>query len=98
MNTGERPKTSKPRFDTNQSAQDAQPDPAQFTYCLDESIGMKSVARAMRDVGLDVKLVKEEFREGVPDVEWLPPAIANGWILLAKTTDGDTGQPKRKLS
>lgn len=51
MSTGERPPKSKQPFDTNQSAQGAQPDPTKFIYCLDESIGMKSVALAMRDAG-----------------------------------------------
>jgi hypothetical protein len=38
----------------------------------------------MRAAGLDVKVLKEEFKAGVLDEDWLPIAIANGWILLTK--------------
>jgi len=38
----------------------------------------------MRDGGYDVRVLKEEFGAGALDDEWLPTAIANGWILLTK--------------
>jgi uncharacterized protein with PIN domain len=38
----------------------------------------------MRDANLDVEVLKEEFRSGALDKEWLPTAIARGWILLTK--------------
>jgi hypothetical protein len=38
----------------------------------------------MRAAGLSVRVLKEEFHEGALDEEWLPKAIARGWILLTK--------------
>ena len=47
---------------------------------------MKAVAQALRDAGVQVKVLKEEFHAGAKDVEWLPIAANNGWILLTKDT------------
>jgi hypothetical protein len=38
----------------------------------------------MRQAGLDVKVLKEEFHAGALDVDWLPRVTAKGWILLTK--------------
>jgi len=38
----------------------------------------------MRSAGLDVKVLKEEFQAGALDENWLPIAVAKGWILLTK--------------
>lgn len=38
----------------------------------------------MRSAGLDVKVLKEEFQAGALDEDWLPIAIAKGWILITK--------------
>jgi uncharacterized protein with PIN domain len=86
MSTRATPAKSKPLSDTNQSAQDGQPDPnpGDYTYFLDESITITSLIQAMRSAGLDVKVLKEEFHAGALDEEWLPVAIEKGWILLTK--------------
>lgn len=45
---------------------------------------MNAVANALRDAGVQVKILKEEFGAGAKDVEWLPVAANSGWILLTK--------------
>jgi len=45
---------------------------------------MKSVIAALTSAGVTLKVLKVEFHAGALDVEWLPTATANGWILLTK--------------
>ena len=39
---------------------------------------------ALVDVGASVKLIREEFGEGAPDLDWLPEVGRRGWIVLTK--------------
>ena len=51
---------------------------------LDEGLGSKKVADALRSAGATVELHRDHFTPGTPDDEWLPAAAANGWIILSK--------------
>jgi hypothetical protein len=86
MSTRATPARSKQQSDTSPSAQNELPDPnpAGFTYFLDESITITSLIHAMRSANLDVKVLREEFHAGAKDEDWLPVAAAKGWILFTK--------------
>jgi predicted nuclease of predicted toxin-antitoxin system len=51
---------------------------------LDEGLGSKKVADALRGVGATVVLHRDHFAPGTPDDEWLRAAAAKGWIILSK--------------
>lgn len=67
------------------------PDPVLF---LDECLGTKDVADALRSKGATVEVLLDHFPSGCPDQEWLPavPRVLNlpeeegltAWVALTK--------------
>jgi len=51
---------------------------------LDEGLGTKAVAEALRKAGATVIVHRDRFAPGTPDEEWLRVAGENGWIVLGK--------------
>jgi uncharacterized membrane protein len=51
----------------------------------------------MRNAGYNVRVLKEEFGAGAVDEEWLPAAIANGWILITKDDRWRYRQAEREI-
>lgn len=66
------------------------PDPVLF---LDECLGTKEVAEALRSVGARVAALRDHFESGCPDEDWLPavagkigmtPEGPMDWVVLTK--------------
>jgi hypothetical protein len=55
-----------------------------LVFVIDECLGGTQVRDALVNAGAQVKLVKEEFGEGAPDLEWLPEVGQRGWVVLTK--------------
>lgn len=55
-----------------------------LTFLLDEDLASKSVLAALREAGLDVTSVPEQFGKGCKDVDWLPVAGERGYVVLTK--------------
>ncbi|MCY4388977.1 MAG: hypothetical protein OXC18_17940 [Desulfurellaceae bacterium] len=53
-------------------------------FFLDQSLGDKVVAQALRQQGCRVELLKEHFEIDVLDEEWLPEVGRRGWLILTK--------------
>ncbi len=51
---------------------------------LDEGLGTKVVASALRAAGATVIVHRDEFEPGTPDQDWLRVAGAKGWVVLGK--------------
>ena len=51
---------------------------------LDENLAGKRLPEGLRKAGLTVKLLHEEFRRGILDLDLLPQIGKEGWILLTK--------------
>lgn len=51
---------------------------------LDEGLGSRKVADALRAAGATVVLHRDHFAPGTPDDEWLRAAAVNGWVILSK--------------
>ena len=58
--------------------------PEELTFFLDQGLGDKVIATALRDQGLTVALLKEHFPTNTPDEEWLPAVGQRGWLILTK--------------
>ncbi len=64
-----------------------QPSQQQLEFFLDRALGRHLVPGALRDAGLTVRTMVEEFGEreqSVSDVEWLNHAGQQGWVVLTK--------------
>lgn len=61
---------------------------AGLTFFLDRSLGRHRLARALRASGLDVHPLAEIYGvpadERIADVDWLPLAGENDWVVLMK--------------
>jgi len=55
-----------------------------LVYLLDEDLASRSIVGALRDAGLEVTTVPDEFGRGCLDVDWLPEAGQRGWVVLTK--------------
>jgi hypothetical protein len=76
------------------------PDPVLF---LDECLGTKDVAEALRSVGARVEALLDHFESGCPDEQWLPAVAkklhsegSSEWVVLTKDSGFDAG-PAREL-
>ena len=58
--------------------------PEAFTFFLDQGLGDKVIAHALRQQGLKVALLKEHFATDALDEEWLPEVGRRGWLILTK--------------
>ena len=54
------------------------------TLFLDECLGARDVAEALRSVGATVEILLDHFDTGTPDEEWLPVIGQREWVLLTK--------------
>lgn len=54
------------------------------TFFLDQSLGDKVIAQALRQQGCRAELLKKHFEINVPDEEWLPEVGRRGWLILTK--------------
>ena len=55
-----------------------------FVFFLDQCLGNKVVAEALRDAGYDVQLLGEHFPPNTPDDQWLSIVGSRQWILIGK--------------
>lgn len=53
-------------------------------FLLDEDLASRSIVGSLRDAGLQVTTVPDEFGRGCKDTEWLPAAGKRGFIVLTK--------------
>lgn len=53
-------------------------------FFLDQGLGDRSIAQALRQQGLNVVLLKEHFAIEALDEEWLPEVGRRGWLILTK--------------
>ena len=58
--------------------------PDDITFFLDESLGRRVVARALRDAGVRVEVHTDHFPRGTKDEVWLGEVGRKGWIVLTK--------------
>jgi predicted nuclease of predicted toxin-antitoxin system len=57
--------------------------PDRPTLFVDRSLG-KGVVNALRDAGAKVEFHDDHFSQDAEDVEWIPKASENGWVILTK--------------
>ena len=58
--------------------------PEEPTFCIDEALGNRVVAQALREAGVSVELLIDHHKRGAFDEEWLPDIGRRGWIVLTK--------------
>ena len=58
--------------------------PDEPTFCVDEALGKRVVAQALRDAGVRVELLIDHHSPGTPDAEWLADVGRRGWVVLTK--------------
>lgn len=66
-----------------QSATSLKP-PEQVIFFIDASLGRKTVAQALRNVGAKVETHDDHFPQGTPDELWLYKVGEQGWVVLTK--------------
>lgn len=52
-----------------------------MTYFFDNCIA-PPIAEALRALGVEVKVLREEFAQAAKDVAWMPVVAAKGWIAI----------------
>lgn len=55
-----------------------------LVFLLDEDLASRSIVATLRDHGLEVRTVPDEFGRGSLDVDWLPKAGQLGYVVLTK--------------
>ena len=58
--------------------------PEVLTFFLDQNLGDKIIAQALRQQALNVELLKEHFAIDARDEDWLPGVGQRGWLVLTK--------------
>ena len=58
--------------------------PEVLTFFLDQSLGNKIIAQALRQQECNVELLKEHFAVDARDEDWLPEVGQRGWLVLTK--------------
>jgi hypothetical protein len=53
-------------------------------FFLDRSVESASVAAALRDAGVEVRLHGDFFADDAKDEMWLPDVARRGWIVLTR--------------
>ena len=71
---------SKKRFAANTT----ETPPEVLTFFLDQNLGDKVIAQALRQQELNVELLKEHFAIDARDEDWLPDVGQRGWLILTK--------------
>ena len=51
---------------------------------MDECLDAESIHKALVGTDARVERHRDHFAPGTPDIEWLPVAGANGWVVLTK--------------
>jgi len=57
---------------------------ARLVLLLDENLAATSIVSRLRNDGIAVRTVPEEFGRGTRDVEWLPVAGERGYVVVTK--------------
>jgi len=71
--------TSKRRSGTSSARHKPAP-----SFFLDRCLDSRSLARALRDAGVEVQCHRDHFRHDTPDQDWLPAVGKHGWVVLTK--------------
>lgn len=58
--------------------------PEPLVFFIDQGLGNKIIATALRIEGLQVEVHSDHFAEIAPDVEWLTEVGKRGWVVLTK--------------
>jgi hypothetical protein len=58
--------------------------PEEPTFCIDEALGNRIVAQALREEGHRVELLIDHHARGTPDAVWLEDIGRRGWVVLTK--------------
>jgi hypothetical protein len=68
--------------------------PSDHTYFLDQCLGRKTVAEALRHYGLHVQVHTDHFPDGTKDEVWLREVGRRRWIVFTKDDQIRWRQPE----